>query len=486
MQVSAGSTVQQILDTAGISLQPLDRVEPSLTSAITQETAVSITRVSEEFVVQQSTLPFETQTVKNESIPEGQKILIQPGMNGQVATTYRIVKENGKEVSRSAVKTETIVNAKPEILMIGVQSPFVPQPIVGRLAYITASNAWLMEGSTGNRRPLVTTGDLDGRIFVISPDRNWLLFSRLSPASSGKASINSLWIINLQDSGAKAISLGIENVVHFADWIPGTNLTIAYSTVEPRDTPPGWQANNDLVVAEFDNEGKLIKQNTIVEPNNGGIYGWWGTSFSYSPDGTSIAYARPDSIGLVNAETGQLDPLVNLIPYQTGGDWAWVPGLSWSPDGQTLYGIVHGAATDSISNETSPEFDLSAFVLSSRTLIRLVPNSGMFSYPRTSPLDSHNRFQLALLTSILPDQSGTSKYELRVMDRDGSNGRKLYPGEGIQGLGPQQVIWSPDSAVSGNILLGFLAQGNIMFVDVTTGTLSQVTGDGSVNKMDWK
>jgi len=292
--------------------------------------------------------------------------------------------------------------------------------------------------------------------------------------------------VNLQDSAAKPIALGIENVVHFADWIPGRSLTIAYSTVEPRDTPPGWQANNDLVEAEFDNEGKLIEQNTIVEPNNGGIYGWWGTLFSFSPDGASIAYARPDAIGLVNIETGQLDPLINLVPYQTGGDWAWVPGLSWSPDGQTLYGIVHGSPTDLNLNETSPEFDLAAFVLRSKTLIRLVPNSGMFSYPRTSPLDSHNRFQLAVLTSILPDQSGTSKYELRVMDRDGSNARKLYPGEGIQGLSPQQVIWSPDSAKSGSAILGFLAQGNIMFVDVTTGTLSQVSGDGTVNKMDWK
>jgi len=181
MQGPEGISVQQILDTAGITLQPLDRVDPSLTSVITRDTTVTITRVSEEFVVQQSVLPFETQTVKNESIPEGQKILIQPGVNGQVATTYRVVKENGKEVSRSAVKTETIVDAKPEILMIGVQSPFVPQPIVGRLAYITASNAWLMEGSTGNRRPLVTTGDLDGRIFVISPDRNWLLFHAFRP-----------------------------------------------------------------------------------------------------------------------------------------------------------------------------------------------------------------------------------------------------------------------------------------------------------------
>jgi hypothetical protein len=486
LSLPKGSTVQQAVDAANIKLSNLDRVDPVGGVLITEGMQINVIRVVEEFEVVESVLPFENQTVKNESMPNGQKVLIQPGVNGKASMTYRVLKENGVAVSRTIVKSETVEESKPEIVMVGVQSPFVSQPIEGRLAYITSSNAWIMEGNTGNRRPVVTSGDLDGRIFTISPDRNWLLFSRSPSSTSSDNAINSLWLVNLQENGAKPVALGVENVVHFAEWIPGREMTIAYSTVEPRSTPPGWQANNDLVLLQFDAEGFTKEKTVILEQNSGGIYGWWGTFYSFSPDGSAIAYARPDSVGLVDQEGRQLNPLINLTPYQTGGDWAWIPGLAWSPDGRILFTVQHGPAGSKSMDETSSEFDLSAIVLASKNVIRLYPNSGMFSYPEPSPNGAGNSYQLSVLTSILPDQSGTSKYDLRLMDRDGSNIRKLYPGEGVQGLSPQQVVWSPGANGNGSTFLCFLAQGNIMLVETSTGDISQVSGDGTVSKIDWK
>lgn len=477
-------TVQQALDAAKIKLTNLDRVVPSAVTSVTEGMEIKVIRVTEEFEVVEAVLPFENQTVKNESLPTGQKVLIQPGVNGKTSTTYRVVKENGAVVSRAIVKTDTLEESKPEIIMMGVQSPFVSQPIKGRLAYITASNVWVMEGNTGNRRPVVTSGDLDGRIFTLSPDSNWLLFSRSAPA--GSSTINSLWVVNLQETGAKPIALGVENVVHYAGWVPRKEMTIAYSTVEPRDTPPGWQANNDLVILQFDSEGYSKEKEVVVEQNSGGIYGWWGTIFSFSPDGSRIAYARPDAIGFVDQISNQLNPLINLTPFQTGGDWAWVPDLKWSPDGRILYSILHGSVGGSVTDETSTEFDISAVVLENNTVVRLYPNSGMFSYPLPSPTYSEGSYQLSILTAILPDQSGTSKYDLRIMDRDGSNVQKLYPGEGLQGLSPQQVAWSPALDESGSARIAFISQGNILLVDANSGAISQVSGDGTISRIDWK
>ena len=110
----------------------------------------------------------------------------------------------------------------------------------------------------------------------------------------------------------------------------------------------------------------------------------------------------------------------------------------------------------------------------------------MFSYPSLSPVDSQNHSWVAYLTATLPDQSNTSRYELRIMDRDGSNMKKLYPGEGIQGVDPQQVVWSPTSSDNSSLLIAFIAQGNLLFVDPITGSIQQVTGDGSISKIDWK
>ena len=81
-----------------------------------------------------------------------------------------------------------------------------------------------------------------GASLNLSPNGNFLIFTRKSTKPADQE-INTLWAV--RTDGSKPFSTGISNVVHFADWIPSTN-SIAYSTVEPRSTAPGWQANNDL------------------------------------------------------------------------------------------------------------------------------------------------------------------------------------------------------------------------------------------------
>jgi hypothetical protein len=477
--IPQNDTVRQALAAAGITLDSLDKVDPGLDELISENQSITVVRVKEEFDVDESTLPFESQTVKNESLATGQTLLIQAGVNGIQSNTYRIVSEDGVEKSRTIVKTEVTQAAVPEIIMVGIQSPYKSIEINGVLAYISSSNAWVMESTTGNRREIANSGDLDGRIFSLSQDSKWLLYSR-SAAKNDSTSINSLWVVNIADTSAAPIAIDAKNVVHYAQWVPSKELTIAYSTVEPRSTAPGWQANNDLIVLNFNEVGKTLEKKTIIDTNPGGVYGWWGTIYAISPDASEIAYARPDSIGLVDSEKHELNPVIEFSAYQTQGDWAWVPGLSWSSAHSALFCVL--PASTSSNNDVT--FGLSAYIPGNSSQINLQENTGMFSYPVVSSQNSQGRYQVAYLTAILPDQSSTSRYELRVMDRDGSNMKKLYPGEGIQGLDPQQVVWSP--AADSDSLIAFIAQGNILFVDPITGNIQQITGDGSISKIDWK
>ena len=104
-------------------------------------------------------------------------------------------------------------------------------------------------------------------------------------------------------------------MVHFADWIPDRRNQIAYSTVEPRSTPPGWQANNDLILVNINEFGYPVSKEVLIDTNSGGIYGWWGTTYTWSNSGNMIIYARPDSIGQVNLDSKEMVPLVNY--YQS-------------------------------------------------------------------------------------------------------------------------------------------------------------------------
>jgi resuscitation-promoting factor RpfB len=474
---ASGSSVKQILDNASITLNSLDKVDPPSTTVLSSDATIIITRVKEDFVVEQAIIPFEQQTVKNESLPEGQSVLIQAGENGVQQNTWRVLYENGVETSRSIVSNEVTQPAKPEIVMIGVLSPYTPQSISGLLAYITSSNAWVMEGSTGNRRPVVSTGDLDGRIFSVSPDREWLLFSR---TSSKDGEINSLWIVNLKSQNPEPIKTNITNVVNYADWIPGRSRAFSYSTVEPVPTTPGWNANNDLLIYRFDAKGNTLDSKLVVDKNSGGINGWWGTAFEWSTGGNKLAYARPDSIGLVDLESGSLTPLIEFDPYNTGSDWAWVPGIKWSPDDQAIFTTL----IPGIENGTAQNPVLSAIILPEGQTIHIVTNCGLFCYPVPSSLSPDGVYTIAYLSAIVPDQSETSGYNLKIMDRDGSNPRKLYPDEGIQGLVPQYLKWSPDNAT--DHLLAAIAKGDLILVDTSSGSIKKITSDGSISKIDWK
>ncbi|GAB4495944.1 MAG: hypothetical protein OHK0052_04780 [Anaerolineales bacterium] len=488
--VDAGSTVEEALQQAGLTIGDLDRSDPPLSALVKDGAQITLVRVRESFSVEQQIIPFQRQTLRNEALPEGETRLIQAGVNGLQETTYRIIYEENQEISRSAVKTETITEAQPEIFMVGAQTSFQSIALPGRLVYLAGGNAWTMEGSSGERRPVVTLGDLDGRILRLSRDGLWLLFTRKSEV---EGQINSLWAARLDPQAPLLIDLKVANVIHFADWVPNSTLRVAFSTVEPRSAAPGWQANNDLNFVSFSTTGWISRPDTVVQPNAGGVYGWWGTSFVWSPDGKRLAFSRPDGVGLVNLEDGSLRKVLDVPPLQTFGDWAWTPGVAWSPDGQTLYTVQHPPqGSDSGAAETSPLFELTGVPLGGGAPVALSNQTGMFAYPAVSPAQiqygKELAAQVAFLQALFPTQSETSRYRLMIADRDGSDVRAVFPEEGAAGLNPQQVVWSPAALPGQDEAYGIalIYQGNLWIVNARSGAAFQLTSDGLTTHMDWR
>jgi len=479
--VPSGSTVTQALQVAGLTIGNLDRAEPPPYTVLKNGDDIILTRVKEIFETEEQIIPFERQVARNESLPEGETRLVQTGANGKMELTYRIVLENDVEISKSIVKSVILQDAAPEIVMIGAQSSFAPLPIPGKLVFLAGGNAWLIDTSTANRTPLVTTGDLDGRIFELSPAGNYLIFTRKSTKPADQE-INQLW--GVRTNGGKPFNTGIVNVVHFADWIPNTS-SFAYSTVEPRSTAPGWQANNDLKRYSITTGEKR----NILESSSGGVYGWWGMTFAFSAEGR-LAYARPDGIGIVDLDGKALKPLLNITPLNTHSDWAWLPSIAWGADGKTLYYTSHALPPSLVSEEDSPFFDISATSFSNDATIQIAEQTGMFAYPSVSSIQSSSRerpYQVAYLQAIFPEQSETSRYRVVVMDRDGSNRRMVFPANDAPGLEPQTPAWAPESiAGQSGDFIAMIYQGNLWLVDSGNSQAYQVTGDGLVTRIDWK
>jgi len=489
IQLHPGSTVQEALDASGITIDSLDRVEPAAYTVLSNNAEISVTRVWEEFEIEQVLIPFTQQQQPSELLPENEMKRIQEGINGLQEITYRRLFENGVEVSNSPIKSQIIKEAIAEIWLVGVQTSYSPLQIPGKLVYLSDGNAGVMEGTTANRIPIISTGDLDGRVFSLSDDGEWLMFTR---HDESEEIINTLWAVQITDPEVE-IDLQVENVIHFADWIPGSHTRFAYSTVEVRQAAPGWQANNDLVFRNFSLSGWVARPEIVIETNSGGVYGWWGTVFDFAPDDSALVYSGPDQIGIIDLTSETQNTLLEITPLQTRSDWAWVPGTRFSPDGRVLYIVNHASPQGAVAPEESQNFDLMAIPLEMGTPVSLALQVGMFSYPLPSPIQNQtsgeNAYQVAYLQATFPNQSESSPYRLMVIDRDGSNQFEVFPPAGSPGIEPQfdWGVWSPQPlSSSGNNTLAVLYQGNIWLVDTSTGDFWQITGDGRIDRLDWK
>jgi hypothetical protein len=472
------ATVRDALAAAGVTLGPLDRVSPDLYVETEQGMVIVVTRVEEKLETTRVPVPFGRKTVTNEALPAGETRLIQLGVNGEDEITTRIVLENGSEVERTEVSRVPLVKPVDEIIAVGAQDSLPPVPLAGAVAYLSAGNAWVMRDTSAGRRPLTTEGDLDGRVFDLSPDGRQLLYSRRLDGDV-KTPINQLWLANTTIVGEAPISLPIRGVL-YAGWSPdGTR--IAYSTAERTASSPGWRANNDLWLIR---PGDPISQATqVISASTAGVYSWWGTTFEWAPDGRQLAYARADQIGAVDILSATTIVLADFTAYRTHSEWVWVPSLTWSPDSRFVAAAVHGPpvagepapAVGQVEPQDSPVFDLWLFAADGSVKARVAEQVGMWTSP------AWGRAGILYGQAVNPLQTVDSRYELILRDRDGSNPRRLFPVAGEPGVeAPPQIAWAPD----GQEFI-FVYNGNLYLADVQGTPPRQLTSNNQNNRPRW-
>jgi resuscitation-promoting factor RpfB len=469
---TAGRTVRDVLVEQRVELGKLDRVEPDLWEELRGNVTIVVTRVEEPTQVDRVEIPFERRTVRNRALPAGESRLIQPGQNGLEEVVYRVTREDGAEVRRKEVQRRVIRQAMDEILMVSSAGQAPSVPVTGTVAYVSSGNAWLMRRNSGAARPLTTSGDLDQRVFSLSPDGARLMFSR-GVAEGPPTPLNTVWVISTTVLSEAPISTTVEGAI-YAEWLPDGD-SFVYSTAERIAGAPGWKARNDLRVFSLTAMRDVRKFSGRADD----LYSWWGSNYALSPDGARVAYGSAQQVGVIDLKTGKRQAVLDFPVYRTYSEWVWVPTVSWSPDGRLLVATVHGVQPNT-EPEDSPVFDLWAVRMDSDPVvkIRLKSDVGMWAMPEWSPLGSAFS-PIAYGQAREPGSSQNSQYDLYVMDSDGSNARAAFKA-GVNGVRVPQVSWAPESDQ-----LLFVRDGDIYLFDAASGSAHQLTDDGYSGSPRW-
>ncbi|MDY6877782.1 MAG: G5 domain-containing protein [Chloroflexota bacterium] len=561
-------TVRDLLTESGVRLDEDDRVTPVEPTFITDGMTVRVIRVEVHTETEQQEIPFERHTVRDASVPAGETRLLESGITGVEELTYRITVEDGEQVERRLVQRAVLNEPRAEVILIGVQTELTPVSITGTVAYMANHNAWVMQTTSSNQRRLTYTGDLDGRVFALSPDGSYLLFTRVTPPSvpsngeeeegtvppgegeatpsasptqeaitlsptpgreerrniprddegettpsasptretappsptpdeeesepgeeetaeaEAEAPLNTLWMIETATADARPVQLEVQNVL-WAGWAPecestltGSHCRIAYATGSPAEGSPGWKAENDLWIARpRARDGRLLGQRRIVEPSAGGAYGWWGTTYAWSPDGRNLAYARADETGLVRAYDGAQTSLAHFPPYRTYAPWVWTPTVNWSPEGEFIVTTLHSPAPTGEAPEDSPVFGVWALATNNTLTAELSSEAGMWAAPVYAPAGD----SIAFGRARSPYASQSSGYDLYLMDRDGSNQRPLFPPAEEIGLEYPEMVWGPE----GDRLI-VVYQGYLYLIYFADGEVRQLANEGNVTQVQWQ
>jgi dipeptidyl aminopeptidase/acylaminoacyl peptidase len=479
-------TVDEFLREANVEIGELDRLNPERFTQISDGMQVTIVRVTEQSECEQAEIPYGRRTILNEGLQPEQELLGQAGQNGVEEVCYRVRLEDGSPSERVEVRRTTITEPQDEIIYVGPTGEIEPVAVTGSLAYISNFNVWIIRGSSTTKRPLTTTGDLDPRVFSLSPNGTQLLIARRAAADQPANLFNQLWLLPDTTRDVEPIALIPENVL-YGEWIPSREDTISYSTAEARPgEAPGWRALNDLWTMRLDAEtGEALDVEELIEVSSGGLYGWWGTNFQWSPDGQHLAWVRADSMGIVDLETGEFTPLLRYPVFRTGSDWSWRANISWSPDTQLLVTTIHGDPLGSEPPENSPVFNIAVTDVEGSFQADMVQSAGIWSTPAFSPMSAGTDRQfpsgyLAYLRARVPHDSVSGDYDLFVADRDGSNARRIFPQDGQPGLRAQELAWSPDGHH-----IAFIYQGNLWIVDAEAAVAHQLTLDGGASNPVW-
>lgn len=127
VMTTEGTTVDSVLQMAGVSYDKDDKLSVSANAAVTTDMEITVIRRQTKTITKTEAINFEKKTEKTATLYKGEAKVKQTGVKGEKTLTYSVVYENGEEVSRTLVDTAITKEAQAEITLVGTKKKETPK-----------------------------------------------------------------------------------------------------------------------------------------------------------------------------------------------------------------------------------------------------------------------------------------------------------------------------------------------------------------------
>jgi uncharacterized protein YabE (DUF348 family) len=223
---SAEKDISLMLITEKIALSPNDMVSPAIGTKLTKGMDITITRVKTETILEKKAIDFKTVIKEDKNTLKSKSKVLQEGVKGEKTITLSVTYENGKEVTRKAIKETIVKEPTSKIIAQGTLSPIA-----------------ISRGQTSEKILSLKAPASSGKVLTVKATAYWADSSNNVYTSSGKKAVRN-------PSGYSTIAVD-PNVIPL-----GTKLYVeGYGYAVAADTGSGIKGN---FIDVFFNTGREV------------------------------------------------------------------------------------------------------------------------------------------------------------------------------------------------------------------------------------
>jgi uncharacterized protein YabE (DUF348 family) len=116
---STAATVGELLAERDVAYNAGDQIEPTVDTPVTSGLAIMVTHTTADRVTEDEAIAFATEERVDPTLPEGQRRVVQAGVDGLQRTTYQLTRAGEAILERQPLGTVRVRDPQPEVVAVG-------------------------------------------------------------------------------------------------------------------------------------------------------------------------------------------------------------------------------------------------------------------------------------------------------------------------------------------------------------------------------